>query len=237
VFTRQEIDFISSQEDRNVWLYRGGWYSDPDKPRPTPFCRHIWVQELVISEPSVEEEVGVPPDLTIDKVKKETVQNIQKDLGLNDIKATYGKIAGNVGGTVNFTKQGDIWKMEKAIKIDAAKYATRPEKLAEIIRHEMRHIYQSEKMGFFIKGDQMYWQNKPHISVKEYKKIANAMSKAKTKEEFEKHVAKYNNLPWEKDANEYMKKMIFNKDIPYIERVEDNGLIDLIEIPKELEDA
>jgi hypothetical protein len=48
VFTRQEIDFISSQEDRNVWLYRGGWYSDPDKPRPTPFCRHIWVQELVI---------------------------------------------------------------------------------------------------------------------------------------------------------------------------------------------
>ena len=49
VFTRQEIDFISSQENRNVWLYRGGWYSDPDKSRPTPFCRHIWVQELVIS--------------------------------------------------------------------------------------------------------------------------------------------------------------------------------------------
>ena len=49
VVTRQEIDFISSQEDRNVWLYRGGWYSDPDKSRPTPFCRHIWVQELVIS--------------------------------------------------------------------------------------------------------------------------------------------------------------------------------------------
>ena len=49
VFTRSEIDFISAQEDRNVWLYRGGWYSDPTKPRPTPFCRHIWVQELVIS--------------------------------------------------------------------------------------------------------------------------------------------------------------------------------------------
>jgi hypothetical protein len=49
VFTRQEIDMISAAEDRNVWLYRGGWYSDPDKPRPTPFCRHIWVQELVIS--------------------------------------------------------------------------------------------------------------------------------------------------------------------------------------------
>jgi hypothetical protein len=49
VFTRQEIETISEMEDRNVWLYRGGWYSDPDKPRPTPFCRHIWIQELVIS--------------------------------------------------------------------------------------------------------------------------------------------------------------------------------------------
>ena len=48
LYTRQEIEQISQTEDRNVWLYRGGWYSDPSKPRPTPFCRHIWQQNLTV---------------------------------------------------------------------------------------------------------------------------------------------------------------------------------------------
>jgi hypothetical protein len=46
LYTRQEIEAISLAVDRNVWLYRGGWYSDPTKPRPTPFCRHIWKQKF-----------------------------------------------------------------------------------------------------------------------------------------------------------------------------------------------
>jgi hypothetical protein len=49
LYTRQEIEAISLAVDRNVWLYRGGWYSDPTKPRPTPFCRHIWKQNLTVS--------------------------------------------------------------------------------------------------------------------------------------------------------------------------------------------
>jgi len=47
-YTRQEIEEISQEVDRNVWLYRGGWYSDPKKPRPTPFCRHIWFQNITV---------------------------------------------------------------------------------------------------------------------------------------------------------------------------------------------
>lgn len=48
LYTRQEIEQISAEVDRNVWRYRGGWYNDPTKDRPTPFCRHVWSQNLTI---------------------------------------------------------------------------------------------------------------------------------------------------------------------------------------------
>ena len=49
-YTREEIEIISANEDRNVWLYRGGWYSDPNKPRPTAFCRHTWFQNITVKK-------------------------------------------------------------------------------------------------------------------------------------------------------------------------------------------
>jgi hypothetical protein len=48
VFTREDINKISERVDRNVWTYRGGWYTNPDTKVTTPYCRHIWVQQLVI---------------------------------------------------------------------------------------------------------------------------------------------------------------------------------------------
>jgi len=47
-YTRAEIDQISERVGRDVWRYRGGWYSDPTKERPTPSCRHVWRQNLTI---------------------------------------------------------------------------------------------------------------------------------------------------------------------------------------------
>jgi hypothetical protein len=47
-YTRAEIDQISERVEHDVWRYRGGWYSDPTKERPTPFCRHVWRQNLTI---------------------------------------------------------------------------------------------------------------------------------------------------------------------------------------------
>lgn len=47
-YTRQEIESISARVDRNVWLYKGGWYSDPKTGVTTPYCRHEWNQSLVI---------------------------------------------------------------------------------------------------------------------------------------------------------------------------------------------
>lgn len=48
LYSRDDINRISERVDRNVWLYRGGWYNNPDTKRRTPWCRHEWVQQIVI---------------------------------------------------------------------------------------------------------------------------------------------------------------------------------------------
>lgn len=48
LYSREDINGISSRVNRNVWLYRGGWYNNPDTKRKTPWCRHEWVQQIVI---------------------------------------------------------------------------------------------------------------------------------------------------------------------------------------------
>lgn len=49
-YSRQDIDNISTRVDRDVWKYRGGWYTNPDTGATTPFCRHEWIQQLVIAQ-------------------------------------------------------------------------------------------------------------------------------------------------------------------------------------------
>jgi len=48
LYTRQEIDAISSQIGRDVWTYRGGWYHNPDTDKNTPSCRHLWQQNITV---------------------------------------------------------------------------------------------------------------------------------------------------------------------------------------------
>jgi hypothetical protein len=52
LYTRKEIDAISSSlgnetNQFDAWRYRGGWYSNPQTKTNTPFCRHIWMQNVV----------------------------------------------------------------------------------------------------------------------------------------------------------------------------------------------
>jgi hypothetical protein len=49
-YTREELNTISSRVNRDVWKYRGGWYTNPDTQKSTPWCRHEWVQQLVIRQ-------------------------------------------------------------------------------------------------------------------------------------------------------------------------------------------
>jgi hypothetical protein len=48
LYTRDEINTISGRVDRDVWRYRGGWYTNPDTQASTPWCRHEWIQQLVV---------------------------------------------------------------------------------------------------------------------------------------------------------------------------------------------
>jgi hypothetical protein len=52
VFTREEIDGITSKLrangiDRDVWQYKGGWYTNPNTKVHTPSCRHTWFQIVI----------------------------------------------------------------------------------------------------------------------------------------------------------------------------------------------
>lgn len=49
-YSRQDIDTISTRVDRDVWKYRGGWYTNPETGATTPYCRHEWIQQLVIAQ-------------------------------------------------------------------------------------------------------------------------------------------------------------------------------------------
>ena len=49
-YSRQDIDTISTRVDRDVWKYKGGDYTNPDTGRTTPWCRHEWIQQLVIKQ-------------------------------------------------------------------------------------------------------------------------------------------------------------------------------------------
>lgn len=48
MYTRMEIDTISGRIGRDAWRYRGGFYHNPKTGRTTPWCRHEWVQHLVV---------------------------------------------------------------------------------------------------------------------------------------------------------------------------------------------
>lgn len=47
VYTRQDIDQMSSLLGFSVWERRGGWYTLPGTDLARPSCRHVWNQQIV----------------------------------------------------------------------------------------------------------------------------------------------------------------------------------------------
>lgn len=47
VYSRKDIEDISQEWGYSVWEFRGGFYHNPQTDDTTPFCRHIWTQEIV----------------------------------------------------------------------------------------------------------------------------------------------------------------------------------------------
>ena len=46
VWSREDINGISNRLGYNSFSYRGGWYYNDKLERATPYCRHIWKQEI-----------------------------------------------------------------------------------------------------------------------------------------------------------------------------------------------
>jgi len=47
LYTLEEIKAIGAAIDRDVFIYRGGWYHNPDTDVNTPSCRHEWRQIII----------------------------------------------------------------------------------------------------------------------------------------------------------------------------------------------
>ena len=47
VWSREAINTISNKVGYNAFAYRGGWYHNPKTEVNTPWCRHVWKQEIV----------------------------------------------------------------------------------------------------------------------------------------------------------------------------------------------
>jgi hypothetical protein len=49
-FTRKEIEDISRQLGYSVFLYCGGYYTNPNTNITTPYCRHFWQKNIVVKK-------------------------------------------------------------------------------------------------------------------------------------------------------------------------------------------
>jgi len=50
LYTRDEINKISSAIGRDVWTFRGGWYHNPETDINTPSCRHQFQQHITVKK-------------------------------------------------------------------------------------------------------------------------------------------------------------------------------------------
>ena len=47
LYSREEIELISKEVGRDVWATRGGYFHNTKLNQTTPYCRHIWKQNVV----------------------------------------------------------------------------------------------------------------------------------------------------------------------------------------------
>jgi len=88
-YTRQDIDNISERVDRDVWKYRGGWYTNPETHVTTPYCRHEWVQQIAIKRPAVDTTQPEEPLIQVGTVTIKTIAE-GKELAKQIIEETFG---------------------------------------------------------------------------------------------------------------------------------------------------
>ena len=103
-YSRQDIDTISTRVDRDVWKYKGGWYTNPYTKKTTPYCRHEWVQQIAIKKPAVgivapEQPLIEQPLIEVGEIKINTLKEgrefakkvIEETLGVKVSRLTIAR--------------------------------------------------------------------------------------------------------------------------------------------------
>jgi hypothetical protein len=160
----------------------------------------------------------------INKFKPEALKIID-ELGIDrkiefDFQLSSKK---RIGGDVNFilNKEDNTYRMGNKVVVIQQKTDNQ---FKAFLRHELRHIYQSDKKGFMIKGNNFYYEGEKNISINQYQKILRGALKGNQTD-----AQKYINLPWERDADNFAEIVRKNQVI-----VSEFFLVDLIELPFEL---
>lgn len=47
-YSREDINAMNNDFGSSVFTYRGGWYTNPETGETTPYCRHIWKQQITV---------------------------------------------------------------------------------------------------------------------------------------------------------------------------------------------
>ena len=48
-WTREEIEGMTNDIGESAWEMRGGWYTVPGTNTHLPYCRHTWMQQVIIT--------------------------------------------------------------------------------------------------------------------------------------------------------------------------------------------
>jgi hypothetical protein len=151
-----------------------------------------------------------------------TIQDLQIE---REVIFNFSSV-GNGRGSVGWEKYGpDKYRINNVVNIK-----TTGSNIQETIKHELRHVYQGEKMGFEIVEGKMFFSGEEIMTVKQYNQILKG-TKSRSQSVFEKSVKKYINLPWEKDADDYAGVIRISKSLI----VDEFYLTDLIDLPIEIE--
>lgn len=127
---------------------------------------------------------------------KSVADSAIKEFGIKGkISITESKAFSNGGyatqNIANYDNGGNPFKNEIRINPNT-------KNIKEVIRHELKHISQGQKGQYYQKKDENgvryhYWEGKKVISSDDFRKLNNNLSKGN-------NYAKYQSLPWEKDA-------------------------------------
>ena len=141
IFTREDINAISSRVDRDVWKYKGGWYTNPETGVTTPFCRHEWVQQITIKRPAVATEPGKPliekPLIEVGEIKINTIKE-GREFAKKIIEEALG-----VKAKISISSELKVENFEK--RLIQVKKLFDEYKVEDLLEDEIQFVFASDK--------------------------------------------------------------------------------------------